>query len=196
MVKKGKKQKKAKFEYSISDPIHLNLLGCVFYGDPFHDSKEWSYKNEIGKLWQRFMRLSKKYSSYLEKINVEPGVAYELHLEPEEYENTKRYYVFVAIAVDFVAEVPLEFFQKALPKTKYLQFTTKATAQNNAEYFFKEWLGSKDAEESKGEGKSEASSYDQAYPYVLQRYDERYRGLNDPKSELGWMVPIKKMEEN
>jgi AraC family transcriptional regulator len=192
------------YEYTISESRNLRLLGCVYYGNPFHEAKEWSYENEIGKLWQRFGKLSQKYSSYLEKIAIEPKVAYELHLEPEEYQKSKNYYVFVGIAVDYVDEMPLEFFLKSLPKTQYLQFTSNVTAQDNAEYFFSKWLNTNFNENITKSEESELklepdetinSGYEQAFPYILQRYDDKYKGLDDPDSELGWMVPIKKLEE-
>ncbi|MFX0124153.1 MAG: GyrI-like domain-containing protein [Candidatus Hodarchaeota archaeon] len=158
----------------------FKLLGCVFYGDPFHEAEEWSYENEIGKLWNRFMTLYHKYASLMKKICVDSNIAYELHLEPEEYMKTRNYYVLVGVEVDTIAEVPLEMFVKVLPKLNYVVFTT--TLENKLErggYIYKTWLPEK--------------GYEQIFPYLIQMYDQkRYKGLEHPESEIDWYIPVKK----
>lgn len=164
----------------VEDKI-FKLLGCVFYGDPFQSAEEWSYENEIGKLWQRFGTLTYKYSSLIKKISIDNNIGYELHLEPEEYKETKNYYVMVGMEVSNLDEIPLEMFIKILPKTNYIAFTT--TMENKFElggYMYKNWMPK--------------NSYTQNFPYVLQLYDRRrYKGLDDPQSEIDWLIPIKKM---
>lgn len=158
-------------EPKIIDKKSLRLLGCVFYGDPFHSAKEWTMEKEIGKTGQRFMFLSKKYSVLLEKINAQHGVAYEIQIEPEEYKNTKKYYIFVGIEVKNYEEVPMEMFVKILPKTNYVMFTTKGRDFSEGEYVFKKWLPN--------------SSSEQAYPYIIQAYDrKRFKALDDEESEI------------
>jgi len=160
----------------------FQLLGCVFYGDPFHSAEEWSYENEIGKLWERYIELSmRKYPLLLRKISVDSYIGYELHLEPNEYEETKKYYVMVGTEVNNIEEIPLEMFIKILPKTTYINFTT--TIETKFEiggYIYKQWIPE--------------NSYEQAFPYVIQGYDgRRYKGLDDPKSEIDWYIPVKKI---
>ena len=166
---------------SILEDKIIKLLGCVYFGDPFHSAEEWSYENEIGKLWQRFGALSYKYNVLLNKICVNNNIAWELHLEPDEFKETKNYYVMVGMEINNIEEIPLEMFIKILPKTNYLVFTS--TMENKFElgaYIYKEWMPKND--------------YDQAFPYVLQLYDRRrYKGLEDPESEIDWYIPIKKM---
>ncbi len=157
----------------------FNLLGCVYYGDPFHSAEEWSGENEIGHLWQRFMGLAYKYSILLNKIRVGSQIGYELHIEPEEYKKTKQYYVFVGIEVSSVEEAPVEMFIKTLPTTKYLVYTTKVHDANAVEYLFKDWIPK--------------NGYEQAYPYIIQAYDnKRFKGMDDKDSEIDWYIPIKK----
>ncbi|MFX0050026.1 MAG: GyrI-like domain-containing protein [Candidatus Hodarchaeota archaeon] len=166
-------------EPTILEDKIFKFLGCVFYGDPFHEAVEWSYENEIGKLWFRFMELHKKYFSLLKKISLDSNIAYELHLEPEEYMETRNYFILVGVEIDNIEEVPLEMFVKILPKTKYVFFTT--TLENKFErggYIYKKWLPE--------------NNYEQAFPYVIQLYDNRrYKGLEDPSSEIDWFIPIK-----
>jgi len=40
----------------------LKLIGCVYYGDPFHSKEGWNIENEIGILWKRFMNLCEKHN--------------------------------------------------------------------------------------------------------------------------------------
>lgn len=167
------------------EPTSLHLLGCVFYGDPFHDAKEWTYENEIGALWNRFMRIYSKYRYLLDSINNDRDIGYEMHLEPSEYETTRKYYVFVGLAIKNLSEIPLEMYYKPLPQVQYLQFTTKTQDHAKSEYIFRKWL------------LNEESSYRQAFPYVIQMYNSRrYRGLEDPTSEIDWLIPIQERPKN
>ena len=156
----------------------FKLIGCIFFGDPFHQAKEWSYENEIGKLWSRFMSLTKKYGSLLQKISPDPFIGYELHLEPEEFMKTNQYYIMVGIETREIDQIPLEFFSKSLPATDYLEFTTQMANKNaQGSYIFQKWMPK--------------NKIKQRYPFIIQRYDsKRYRGLEDPSSEIDWLIPI------
>jgi AraC family transcriptional regulator len=164
-------------EPTIIEEKRLTLLGSVFYGDPFHSAEEWTVENEIGKTWQRLSELLEKYSILLEEINTNPNVAYEVHIEPEEYEKTRKYYVFVGIEIDEFKEIPLEMFIKVLPKTRYVMFTMKVKELDNAMYIFREWMPS--------------SGYEQSYPFIINSYDERFKGLDNEQSEYDLYIPIR-----
>lgn len=163
----------------LTDPVQYRLLGCVFYGDPFHSAKEWSYDNEIGHLWNRFMRLGHEHEDYFASVNTQPGIGYEVHIEPSDYDGdtNKEYYVFVGLSVGDGIEIPLEMFLKVLPRTCYLEFSTPVTRYDVAESVFKELLG-------------DGKNYSQSFPYIIQRYDERYLGLDNPDSMLDWLIPV------
>ena len=47
-------------EPQILDEKIYNLIGSVYYGNPFHSAKEWSTDNEIGNTWKRFGALNCK----------------------------------------------------------------------------------------------------------------------------------------
>lgn len=158
----------------------FKLVGCIFYGDPFHSAEEWSYENEVGKLWQRFIETSKKYAPLLKKIAIDLNTGYEIHLEPAEYKQTKNYYIMVAIEVNNLNELPLEMFAKIFPKTDYVVFTTSMEKRFEiGNLVYKKWIPK--------------HRYEQAFPYILQLYDNRrYKGLEDPHSEIDWFIPVKK----
>jgi AraC family transcriptional regulator len=158
----------------------LRLLGCLFYGDPFHSAKEWSYDNEIGHLWNRFYHIFKKYEFILEQLNVDPDFMFEVHIEPIEYKEIKKYNVFVGISIENETDIPIDLFLKPFPLTQYLTFTTRAMDHDAAEYVFRHWLMSPN------------SQFIQAYPYAIQRYNvKKFKNLEDPSSEINWMIPIK-----
>jgi len=162
-------------EPKIIDKEQITLVGMVFYRNPFKEQGGWSQENEIGKLWTRF--LAKKSQKPM-KSRVGTG-AFEVHIEPEEYEETKNFYVFVGVEVEKVDDFPLEMFVKVLPATKYAVFTLKGKeiTSNWSDMIYKEWLPK--------------SGYKEAHKFLIEYYDERFKGTDRPESELDIYVPIK-----
>lgn len=156
----------------------LKLIGCVYYGDPFHSNEEWSVENEIGLLWNRFYKLCEKYEDILQKKMVNDK-AYEVHLQPEDYKETGKFYVYVGVEVREIEEMPLEMFCKTFPMTKYAVFTFKGEKMSQGgEHIWNEWLPNSD--------------YHEAHPYMALAYDkDRFFGLDNPKSEIDFYVPVK-----
>jgi len=166
----------------IIEQNQIILMGCNFYGDPFHSAGEWSKNNEIGKLWTRFGINYAKYRFLLEKLNNMPGKSFEVHFESPEYKQSKNFEIFVGIAVDELTNiVPLEFVFKILPVTNYASVTSYGNDYTSVDYLFKEWL------------KSPNSKYKQSYPFMVEFYDEKRFNPNDmdnPSSEIDWWVPV------
>jgi len=160
-------------EPKIIEKEKIVLVGMVFYGDPFKNQAGWSQENEIGKLWKRFVAKEKTI-----KNRVENG-GYEVHIEPEEYKETKNYYVFVGVEVEKVEKLPLEMFTKILPASKYAVFTLKGKeiTSNWQNKIYKEWLPQ--------------SGYEEAHKFLIECYDDRFKGIDNSESELDIYVPIK-----
>ncbi|MHA2334911.1 MAG: GyrI-like domain-containing protein [Candidatus Hodarchaeales archaeon] len=158
----------------------LQLIGCVFYGDPFHSAKGWSEQNEIGLTWQRFMSLYEKHEELIRKYRVNQAVTYEIHIEPKEYKENKKFYVFVGVEVTEIDKMPLEMFSKVLPTTMYALFTFKGKNMfRGGDYIWKEWLLKSD-------------DYHEAHPFLIQAYDEkRFHGMDSEESEIDYLVPVK-----
>jgi AraC family transcriptional regulator len=160
-------------EPKIVEMEELTLVGMVFYGDPFKDVAGWSEENEIGKLWGRFVAKEELVK------NVTGHGGYEVHIEPEEYKDTKRYYVFVGVKVGEVEDLPLEMFSKTLAAGTYAVFTMKGEEITSdwSKAIYEEWLPQ--------------SGYVERAKYLIEFYDEkRFKGMNDPGSELDIYVPI------
>ena len=161
----------------VTEPISLKLLGCVFYGDPFHSYKEGSIQNEIGLLWERFEKTVSNHIDEIQRIAVEKNVAWEAHIQTQEYENTKKYSIFAGIEVNDPATTPINFFYKELPRTRYAVFEIKGnTFTTGLEYIYNTWLP--------------ASEYKEAHGYMLWRYDEKTKNLEDPDCVLEAYIPI------
>lgn len=164
----------------ISDKI-FRILGCVYYGNPFHTYKGWDPKNEIGNTWRRFEEISKKYWKFLEKIKTGDSYGFEVHIEPKDYGNVKKFHIMVGIEIKNLEFFPLEMFYKEFPKTQYLFFTSQYKGESVA-YYFNDWLPKSD--------------FEQSYPYIMQAYSpKRWDNNNIDNSLMDWYIPIKKKEE-
>jgi AraC family transcriptional regulator len=167
-------------EHKIVDKPEIILAGMTFYGDPFKDAKGWSSESEIGMLWGRFSTFFDKHKDRLKNL-VNPNVGFEVHIEPEEYAETKNFYVMVGAEVDKIEDLPLELSVRVLPATTYAVFTLKGDeiSSNWPDKIYKDWLPS--------------SGYQEAYKVTIERYDERFKGAADPESELEIHVPVEKV---
>jgi len=164
----------------INDKI-FRILGCVYYGNPFHTHKGWDPQNEIGNTWRRFEDISKKYRLFLEKIKTGEHYGFEVHIEPGDYKNVKKFHIFVGIEVKNLEFFPLEMFYKQFPKTKYLFFTSRYKGQG-VESIFRNWLPK--------------SNYEQSYPYIMQAYSlKRWNNDDIENSLMDWYIPIKEKED-
>jgi AraC family transcriptional regulator len=161
----------------------LRLVGCVYYGDPFHSTEGFREENEIELTWQRYADLYEKHRQAIERYRIQPSITYELHIEPQEYTKTKNFYMFVGARVSELRDIPLEMFGKTLPPATYAVFTFRGRRiSKGGEYIWKKWLPQSDR-------------YQEAFPYFIQAYDSvRFRALGDEASELDYYVPIRPKE--
>lgn len=162
----------------ITEEISLKLSGMVYYGNPVHSHEGWTVGNEVGKLWDRFIKKMMANQEIINKHIIEPGIAYEAHIA-ESGELDQEYHIFVGIETTEPIKEPVEFFSKEFPCTRYAVFTAKGRGMaQQMEEVYEEWLPN--------------SPYIESHPYMLQRYDQnRFKGLDDPDSEIDFMIPIK-----
>jgi AraC family transcriptional regulator len=161
----------------ITEPLTLHLIGCVYYGDPFHSYEAGSIKNEIGRLWERFEKIYSKHTEEFRKVTVDEKVAWEAHIQTEEYNETKEYTIFAGMEVSKPISNPIDLFYKKLPLTRYAIFRIKGeNFVKILNYIYSEWF--------------QTSKYQESYSYMLWRYDEMYKDLDDPQSELQAYIPV------
>jgi AraC family transcriptional regulator len=158
----------------------LILVGMDFFGDPCAMASPWSEENEIGKLWRRFEQfLDRKADTIQHKAD--PSVGFEVHIMTDETESTGHREVFVGFEVSKLEEVPLELVVKFLPPTKYAVFTFKGTEITSdwGKAIYQDWLPQSD--------------FTSHYNYLIERYDERFKGLEGEEleeSELDVLIPV------
>ncbi|MEM9954433.1 MAG: GyrI-like domain-containing protein [Chloroflexota bacterium] len=147
------------------------LAGLSFFGDPFHTHAGWTEANEIGRLWKRLMN-NKKQSQ---------PTMYEVHIQHENSKLTGEFEVFVGFEVSDWSKTQPDLCLKVLPASLYAVFTFKGEALYQDEALVDRWL--------------EAEGYKTGHPYFIQRFDQRFKGIDRlDQSELDFLVPIIALE--
>lgn len=147
------------------------LAGLSFFGDPFHTHAGWTEDNEIGRLWKRLMN-SKKQSH---------TTMYEVHLQHEDTALTGEFEVFVGYEISDLHKTPPDLCLKILPASLYAVFTFKGDELYQDKSVVDQWL--------------KKAGYKTSHTYFMQRFDERFKGVDQLViSELDFLVPIISME--
>ena len=173
------KEKEVIMEPKIIERDEIILAGMDFYGDPFTKAKGWSEQNEIGRLWQRFMRYYDKNKDKIKNMVSEAG--YEVWVGSIEKLDEKDKYIFVGVEVEKIQDLPLQLVAKILPRTQYAVFTIKVKEIKSdwSGKIYKGWLPK--------------SGYKEAYPFLIEYYDnKRFKGMDNEESEIDIYLPIKK----
>ena len=164
-------------EPRLVDSGPMRLVGLSFFGDPFRFHGGWEEENEIGRLWVRFLAAFERLASRIPHL-VDPGVMYEVHVEHPETAQTGEYEVFCGVEVARLEETPVELVVKVLPATQYVAFTLRGSEiSSDWNQMMSDYLAQ--------------AGYRRAYPYGFQRYDERFKGVEDlDHSILEAYVPV------
>jgi AraC family transcriptional regulator len=168
-------------EPTIVEKKQIVLVGFSFFGDPFATSSGWTEENEIGELWNRFVAYMAHHGDRIKHVK-NPAVCYEVHIEHEETAAKGHFEVFVGVEVAQLEDVPVEMSVKMLPPTKYAVFTLKGKQITSdwPKMIYHEWIP--------------GSGYQEAYPYMFQLYDQRFKGLKHlDASALDAYVPVKQL---
>lgn len=164
-------------EPRIVEKEQIILAGFSFFGDPFAESAGWTEENEIGRLWNRFSTYLADHGERIPHV-AEYDVAYEVHVETTETATKGYREVFVGVEVGRLDDVPVELLVKVLPPATYAVFTLRGEEiVSDWSLMIAEWMLE--------------AGYDSAHPFGLQRYDERFKGLDNLEgSELDVYVPV------
>jgi len=169
-------------EPRIVEQGRMLLAGFSFFGDPFAESGGWTEENEIGRLWSRLMAYLQAHGARIPHI-AEQEVMYEVHVADQEAMARGHFQVFAGLRVDALEDLPPELLVKVLPAATYAVFTLRgAEIASDWSGWMGEWLA--------------ASPYEQAYPYGFQRYDRRFKGMDQIEdSVLEAWVPVRRREQ-
>ena len=150
----------------------VKLIGLMYYGD----NKNW----EIPIIWEEFIPLMKKIPSCLPV-----HASYGLCFYTERFSKTGLFYYLAGLPVSSLEEIPIELVGKTLPASEYAVFTHKGplvgktnTVKDTYAYAYGTWLPK--------------SPYVNPHAYDFEYYDERFKGNNNPESEIDICIPIRK----
>lgn len=149
---------------NIVDKREMKIIGMMATGDSVIDIN-------INQLWKKFEEESTKIKgAILDK-------SYEIHLKDSS--TPEQHYCMVGKEVKEIENLPLSMFVKVLPASKYAIFTHqfKDGGFGEAYRLINEWM--------------DESDYTEAASFEIQSYDRRFKGIDDPESELDFYVPIK-----
>ncbi len=153
------------------------LLGYSFYGDPFTQSAGWTEENEIGRLWQRFMKfweIEGKGSPVLSE-----KYWYEVHTETPETTEKGYFDVFVGAESNTIDGLITGPLYKVLPDGECALFTLKGKE------IFGDWW-----QPMMSRWLPEAG-LKKRFPMLIQRYDDRFKGMDRiEESELDILIPV------
>ena len=165
-------------EVKIVKKDRMLLAGFSFFGDPFKSSAGWTEENEIGRLWVRFMAFLVNQGACIQHIK-EHEVSYEVHIEHAETQEKGEYEVFTGVEVEQLQDVPVELLVKVLPPTAYAVFTLEGEEITSDwhQMIQRDWLPE--------------SGYRIAYDYAIERYDQRFKGLDKiAESVMDVYIPV------
>jgi AraC family transcriptional regulator len=107
------------------------------------------------------------------------NIGYEVHIFPDTAEKLGKYHVMVGVEVEKFEDLPLETFGKIIPACTYAVFTHRLAdgGYSGANERMDKWL--------------KESKYELALPLSIQCFDERFKGGNQPDSQIDFYIPIK-----
>lgn len=152
------------------------IAGFSFYGDPTRAHAGWTHENEIGRLWQRFTGFCAR-PEIRESDLARAPVNYEVHLRNEQTDASGELEVFVGAETTDPFAAPVDLCLKVMPEADYAVFTLRGRQIFGGEDCpIDEWL---------------ARSGYRALPLSIQRYDERFKGIDRiEESELDFLIPL------
>ena len=132
-----------------------------------------SYGGDIGRLWDAFTANDHLITDMVGEVG------YELHAFSKRSSPGDPIHIFVGVEVKKVENLPEIMFVKILPACEYAVFTHRLAdgGYQGANQPIDHWLESK--------------PYKRAYNFDLQVYDVRFKGPENPDSELDFYIPVK-----
>jgi len=107
-------------------------------------------------------------------------MSYAVETYTDETETLKKWFYMAGVEVDTLDSIPIQLSAKIIPDNTYACFEFKGSISPRLgelfQYIYKEWLPN--------------SGYEQAQPYDIERYDERFLGVGIDESVLEILIPI------
>lgn len=152
------------------EPRIVNLPKfCVVGVSVFGDGQSGLFP----KVWDMYMRIRKDMKWKNEKV----GFGVEFYTE--EFEKEKKWFYMACGEVENLDNIPAAMVGKIIPAHTYAVFTHKGLLRDlhkTFQYAYHEWLP--------------ASKHKIADCYDFELYDERFKGGDNPNSEIDIYIPV------
>ena len=148
-------------EPTIVEKGEMLLVGMVDYG------------GDIGALWEAFIESDKLVEHAVE------GVGYEIHAYPADFEYGQPFYCFVGVEVTRLKDLPDVMFAKVLAPCAYAVFTHRLAdgGYEGANEPIDAWM--------------RTAPFERAHNFDMQVFGHRFKGPDDPESELDFYIPVR-----
>jgi len=162
----------------ITKKPEMHIAGMSFFGDPFSTHGGWDGKNEIGRVWARFMKYLGENEKKFQSISY-PNALFEVHTYNDETITKGIFEVFVGARLNTLEDIPLELLIKSIPASEYALFTFGGEEISSDWYLsIDQWIAE--------------AGYQRAHPFSFQYYDERFKGMDKiAESTLDVYMPVK-----
>lgn len=141
------------------------VIGVSVYGD--------GESGLFTRAWDIFLRVRKNLKWKNE------NVGYGIEFYTEEFQKEKKWFYIAGQEVDNLESMPTSMTGKIIPANTYAVFTSKGVLKalgKTFQYVYHEWLPK--------------SKYRIADCYDFELYDERFKGWDNPDSEIDIYIPV------
>ncbi len=163
-------------EYRLERRRPLVLVGMNFFGNPFRAAAAWDEDNEIGSLWKRLMAYLAEHP--VAALPSGDPAWYEAHVMHPASAATGDYEVFIGAETAVPLAPTLELVVKALPALDYAVTTIRCADMTPG------WEERVAADAVGRYGRAIERRWG------LQRYDSRFKSLDDPGSAIELWTPL------
>jgi AraC family transcriptional regulator len=143
------------------------VIGVSVYGD--------GESGVFTEAWDIFLRIRKGMQWKNEKVG------YGVEFYTEEFQKEKKWFYLAGQEVESLDNIPVSMTGKVIPAHTYAVFTSKGplkALQEMFHYAFHEWLPKSD--------------YEVADWFDFEYYDKRFKGMENPDTEIDIYIPVNK----
>jgi AraC family transcriptional regulator len=144
----------------------MSVVGVTAYGEPS--------TGIFTKTWDIFLNLEKRFTWKNE------NVGYGIEFYTDEFFNENKWFYMAAMEVDSLSDIPTTLVGKVILAHTYCVFNCRggiAELGNVFRYAYDKWIP--------------GSKYEVADCYDFELYDERFKGADNPETEIDIYIPIK-----
>ncbi|MBI3259758.1 MAG: GyrI-like domain-containing protein [Ignavibacteriae bacterium] len=143
------------------------VIGCAIYTS--------GIKTDFPNIWDVFIKRVKDIPNL-----VNPTVTYALEFYGQEFNTEGKWFYMPCVEVGSFDEIPMLMVCKTIPASRYAVFSLTGGVAGLHDLFmeiYKEWLPH--------------SSFELAFDFDMEVYDERFKGIDNPETVMEVRIPIR-----